>query len=267
MATIVETPLGTEPAAPRPRARVRSRFYFWQALACAAIAIGGFLPTYWLQLYPRTFNGPPLLHIHGLLCTSWILFLISQTWLMSEGKVRSHRDWGLLGISLATAVVVVGCITAVVALREEIATGHGVAALAFLTTPLAAVGRFAVFTGAAIACVHRPEWHKRLMIVGTVSLIEAAAARIAFTMAQGMAPGLRPSVLGPPPPMMPVVVGLLLQSIIVAGMIHDKRTRGAIHPAWIVGLTVSVAVIVLKVPLSTTPGWLAFAQWTTHIAG
>ena len=66
---------------------------------------------------------------------------------------------------------------------------------------------------------------------------------------------------------MPVIVGLLLQLLLVVGMVHDWRTRGRVHPAWIVGLAVSVAVIVLKVPLSTTAAWLAFAQWTTTIAG
>ena len=40
------------------------------------------------------------------------------------------------------------------------------------------------------------------------------------------------------------------------------------HPnILIIGLAVSVAVIVLKVPLSTTAAWLSFAQWTTTIAG
>ena len=104
------------------------------------------------------------------------------------------------------------------------------------------------------------------MIVGTVALIEAAAARFGFLMGVGHGPGMRPGFFPPPPAVMPLIVGLLLQLIIVAGMIHDKRTRGAVHPAWIVGLTLSVAVILLKVPLSTTHGWLAFAEWTTHIA-
>lgn len=267
MATIVDTPLDTDPLQPsRARAR-RGRFYLWLAVACAAVAIGGFLPTYWLQLYPRTFKGPPLLHIHGFLSTAWIAFSISQTWLMSEGKIRRHRDWGLAGISLATAVVVLGVITAIVSLQSELARGYGDLARSFLITPLASVFRFALFTGAAIALVHRPEWHKRLMIVGTVGLIEAAGARFGFLMGVGYGPGIRPGFFPPPPAVMPIVVGLLLQLIIVVGMIHDKRTRGAVHPAWIVGITLSVAIILLKVPLSTTSGWLAFAEWTTHIAG
>lgn len=266
MASIVDTPLDAVTRQPIRTPARRGRFFFWQAIACAAVAIGGFLPTYWLQLYPRTFKGPPLLHIHGLLCTAWIVFLAIQTWLVSENRIRRHRDWGLAGISLATMVVVVGVATAIVALQSELGRGYGDLARSFLITPLAAIFRFALFTGAAIALVHRSEWHKRLIIVGTVGLIEAAAARFGFLMGVGHGPGLRPGFFPPPPALMPVIIGLLLQLIIVAGMIHDKRTRGAIHPAWIVGMTLSVAVILLKVPLSTTSEWLAFADWTTHIA-
>ena len=244
----------------------RSRFFLWLAVACAAIAIFGFVPTYWSQIPAGTFVGPPLLHIHGALSTAWIVFLITQTWLVSAGKIRNHRDWGLAGIALATLVVVVGCAAAIVGLQERLARGEGDTARAFLATPLTAMALFAVFTAAAIACTRRPEWHKRLMLVGSISLVNAAAARFAFLMAVGHRPGLRPGLVATPPELMPTVVGLLLQFIVIAGMIRDKRTTGSIHPAWSVGLAVSVLALVVKVPLSHTAGWLAFADWTAHIA-
>jgi uncharacterized membrane protein YozB (DUF420 family) len=253
---------------PIPNRRLaRGRIFLWLATACAAIAVFGFVPTYWLQLPQGTFVGSPILHIHALLNTAWMLFLISQAWLVSSGKLRNHRDWGLAGIALATLVVVVGYATAIVSLQERLTRGEGDAARAFLSTPLTAMTLFAAFTAAAIACTHRPEWHKRLMIAGTVSLVNAAAARFAFLMAMGHRPGLRPGVLPPPPEAMPTIVGLLLQLIVIAGMIDDKRTRGSVHPAWTIALVISVSTILLKVPLSHTAAWLAFASWTTHIAG
>ena len=265
MATDVETS-GDGRFSTHPQ-RIRRRFYFWLSLVCAAVAVFGFMPTYWMQLPARTFVGPPLVHIHGLLSTAWVLFLISQTWLVSEGKIRRHRDWGLAGVALASAVVIFGSATAIVSLKERLARGEGDAARAFLSTPLTAITLFAVFTAAAIACTHRPEWHKRLMIAGTVSLVNAAAARFAFLIAVGHQPGMRPGVLPPPPDAMPTVVGLLLQLIVVAGMIHDKRVRRSVHPAWTVSLVGTVVVLLVKIPLSHTSGWLAFADWTTHIAG
>ena len=263
MATIANNSNGQ----PRRRALVRSRVFLWLAAVCAAIAILGFVPTYWLQLPARTFVGPPLLHIHAALNTVWVLFLVSQAWLVSEGKLRNHRDWGLAGISLASVVVVVGYATAIESLTYELAHGRGDAARAFFTVPIFSMTVFAGFTASAIACTRRSEWHKRLMIAGTVSLIGAAAGRLGFLIGVGHGPGLRPGLLPPPPQALPVIAGLLMQLILVAGMVHDKRTRGSVHPAWIVALTVSVAAILLEAPLSHTASWLAFADWTTRISG
>lgn len=263
MATIVES----QKEHSARRTLVRSRFFLWLAMACAAIAILGFMPTYWLQLPAGTFVGSPLLHIHGVLNTAWVLFLMSQAWLVSEGRIRNHRDWGLAGIALATLVFVIGYTTAIVSLQERLARGEGDAARIFLATPLTAMTLFGLFTAAAIASTHRPEWHKRLMIAGTVSLIQAAAARFAFLMAVGHGPGVRPGLVVTPPEAMPTVVGLLLQGVLVAGMVNDKRTRGSVHPAWLVALAISISALILKVPLSHTAAWLAFANWTTHVAG
>ncbi|HJP69607.1 MAG TPA: hypothetical protein VJ846_11960 [Sphingomicrobium sp.] len=249
------------------RALVRSRFFLWLATICAAIAILGFMPTYWLQLPARTFVGPPLLHIHAALNTAWVLFLISQAWLVSEGRLRNHRNWGLAGISLASVVVVVGFATAIESLNYELAHGGSDAARAFFTVPIFSMTVFAGFTASAIACTRRPEWHKRLIIAGTVSLVGAAAGRVGFLIGVGHGPGLRPGLLPPPPQSLPVIAGLLMQLILIAGMVHDKRSRGSIHPAWTVALSVSIAAILLQVPLSHTAGWLAFADWTTHMAG
>jgi hypothetical protein len=204
-------------------------------LALAVIAVGGFMPTYWLQLPTRTFIGPPVLHIHGALCTVWILFLVTQAWLVAEGRIRNHRAWGLGGIALASLVTVLGVAVAIAGLRVKLELGFGDAARSFLIIPLTALGLFAVFTGAAIVNVHRPEWHKRFMIVGTIGLVEAAAARIGFVMATGGGPGVRPSLF-PPGPATPIVItALMMELLIVAGMIHDKLKVGRVHPAWWVG--------------------------------
>ena len=243
-----------------------SRVFLWLTIACAAVAIGGFMPTYWLQLPAHTFKGPPLLHIHGALATAWILYLVSQAWLVSSGRLRSHKSWGLVGISLASIVVVIGIVTAIYALGIETAAGYGDAARSFLIVPLSAMLGFAGFTAAAIANVRRPDWHKRLMVVGTVNMLGAAAARIGFVLATGGGPGARPGLF-PPPPALPVIVtGLLLQLILVAGMIHDRRHLGRIHRAWWIGLAVNIAIIFLRQPIGATPAFIAFADWTTRIA-
>lgn len=244
-----------------------SHFYVWMAGACALVAFGGFAPTYWLQLPAGTFVGSPLLHIHAALFSTWTLFLVTQTLLAANGRLDHHRAWGLAGISLATAMVVIGLAAAIQTLTRGLAAGYGDHSRAFLILPVSAISLFAGFFVAAIANIRRPERHKRFMLLATISLLQAAMGRIFFVLVTGGGPGLRPG-LGPPPPLIiGLVPSLIIEALIIAGIVHDWRTRGRPHPVWLIGAAVTTAVILLRGPLSATPGWLAFADSLAHIVG
>ena len=172
-------------------------FYVWMAGACALIAFVGFAPTYWLQLAPGTFIGSPLLHLHALLFSAWPLYLLLQTTLAARGRVDRHRAWGLLGVSLATAMVFVGFAVANEVLATRLAAGYGDRARAFHIASTSIITLFGVFVFAAIAYVQRPEIHKRLMLLATISMLPPAIARLFFAVSVGIGPGLRPG-LGPP---------------------------------------------------------------------
>jgi hypothetical protein len=241
----------------RDRART---FYVWLALACFIAAFGGFAPTYWLQLPAGTFVGKPLVHLHAALFSGWTLLLLSQTMLAARGRLSHHRAWGMAGISLATAMLLVGLAVAIGSMTHGVAAGYGDRSRAFLILPVTSILVFAGFFAAAIANINRPEWHKRFMFVATASLLEAAIARIFFILATGGGPGMRPG-LGPPPPVaIGLGGGLAGDLVIVAGMAFDWRTRGRPHPAWLIGLVVAVTMQVLRGPISTTVPWLAIAR-------
>lgn len=244
-----------------------ANFHAWMAAACVLIAFGGFAPTYWLQLPARTFVGTPLLHLHGLVFSVWPLFLFSQAWLASRGKLRQHRAWGLWGIALASAMVVLGVAAAIGTLRHGLAGGYGDVARGFFIVPITALGLFAGFVIAAIMRRADRGWHQRLMLLATISLLQAAVARIFFVLISGGGPGLRPG-LGPPPPLVVTMVpGLLLELFIVAGVIHDWRRHGRPHPAWIAGAIVTTAVVLLRVPLASSQLWLDIAGFMATFAG
>jgi hypothetical protein len=242
-------------------ARDKARyFYVWMALANAAIAFGGFAPTYWLQLPAGTFVGSPMLHLHAALFSAWTLLLLSQTMLAAQGRLYHHRAWGLGGISLATAMLLVGLAAAIGSMNAGLAAGYGDRSLAFAILPVSSILVFAGFFAVAVANINRPEWHKRFVLVATVSLLQAAVARIFFVLATGGGPGARPG-LGPPPPVsIGLAGGLIVDLLIVAGMIFDWRTRGRAHRAWLIGLAVTLSVQILRGPISTTAPWLAVAR-------
>jgi hypothetical protein len=244
-----------------------SHFYLWMAVACALVAFGGFAPTYWLQVPAGTFVGPPLLHIHAALFSGWTLLLVWQAYLVESGRVERHRATGLAGIGLATAMVIVGFATAIYSVRTGLAAGFGDSVREFFIVPVSALVLFAGFFVAAISNIRRPEWHKRLILMATISLLPAAVARWFFVLATGGGPGMRPGLGQPLPVSFAAAPGLLVELLIVAGMVYDWRTRGRPHPIWLYGAAITTAVIVIRGPISASAGWLSFADAMTRLAG
>jgi hypothetical protein len=242
-------------------------FYVWMAGACAVIAFGGFAPTYWLQLVPGTFIGSPLLHLHALLFSAWILFFLLQTTSAALGRIERHRAWGLVGISLATAMVLVGFATADEVLEKRLAAGFGDRARAFHIASTSIITLFGVFIIAALAFISRPEVHKRLMVLATISLLPPAIARLLFAVNVGIGAGLRPG-LGPPRTVDSVLAAALIaDALILAGMIYDVRTRGRVHPTYFIGGAILVVVQLLRAPVSTTHWWYAVADFLARFSG
>ena len=248
-------------------ARERRSFYVLMAAASLVVAFVGFAPTYWLQLTPGTFIGTPLLHLHAALFSAWPLYLLVQTTLAARGRVGRHRAWGLLGISLATAMVFVGFAVANDVLAARLAAGYGDAARAFHIASISMMTLFGGFVFVAILFVSRPEIHKRLMLLATVSMLAPAIARVLFALSVGIGPGLRPG-LGPPRTVESVLMPeLIADALIAARVIYDMRTRGRPHPAYLIGGPIVLAVQVLRIPLSTTPLWYAIADFLARFSG
>lgn len=253
-------------SAVRPARQQRS-FYVAMAAACLVVAVVGFAPTYWLQLPSGTFIGTPLLHLHAGLFSAWLIYLLLQTMLAARGRIGLHRAWGLFGISLATAMVLVGFAVANDVLATRLAAGYGDAARAFHVASISMITLFGGFVFAAVLYVSRPEIHKRLMMLATASMLAPAIARVLFALNVGMGPGLRPG-LGPPRTIESVLMpALIADALIIAGVIYDMRTRRRPHPAYLIGGAIMLAVQVLRAPLSTTPWWLAIADFFARFSG
>jgi len=242
------------------------RVYVLLAGLCTAIALTGFAGTYWLQLPFGTFVGSPLVHLHGLLFSVWTLFFLWQAMLIANRRNANHRAWGLAGIALASAMVFTGSAVAIAGLHDRIAQGHAEAGRAFLVVPLTAIWLFAGFVIAAMVRRRSTDWHKRLMLVANANLIGAAIARFFFLALTGGGPGLRPG-LGPPATTTTALIpSLLAYVVILIGMGFDWRARGRPHPAYVWGLGISVAVVVVRGPLSGTESWSAFADFLAGFA-
>jgi uncharacterized membrane protein YozB (DUF420 family) len=153
------------------------QFYVRIAAACVVVAAIGFAPTYWLPLFRGSVEVPPIVHVHAAVFYAWTLLFLFQTWLVANGRLTHHRAWGVFGVALATTMCFVGMAAAISRLKQSTAAGFGEATQAFTIIPVSGIAFFAVLFLVALLRVGQPQTHKRLMLVATVSLLQAPVGR------------------------------------------------------------------------------------------
>jgi hypothetical protein len=232
---------------PGPLVRRRHpRFYNGMSLLIAAIVFAGFSRTFYLSPW---LHGPalsPLRIVHGVAFSAWIVLFVAQTTLVAAGRTDLHRRLGVAGAVLAAGMVVLGTVLAIANARE----GHappGIPPLVFLIIPLFDMVVFAPMVAAAVWYRHRPETHKRLMLLATLSLLAAAVARLPTALA---AAG-------------PLFYFGVVDLLILTGVLYDRVTRGKVHPVYVWGGLAILASQVIRIALSGTSAWLAVATWLT----
>ncbi len=236
-------------------------FYLNISVLCAVMAFAGFLPSYWMPILHANLHIPRVAHLHGIIFFSWTMFFVLQTWLAAHSRTAMHRELGLVGISLATAMLFTGTMVSVSGMNRFIAMGFADEARAFAIVPISAIAYFAVVFAYAIANIKRPEIHKRMMVLATVSLLQPAVARWFIYF---LAP---PDAIGPQPVLLTIAPGIVADLPLIYAMIYDKQTRGRPHSIYVIGIITLVAMQVLRVPVSTSTAWFAIADWLAALSG
>lgn len=226
------------------------RLFASAALLFPLIILIGFARTYYLKF---AFSAPPLpgllVHIHGLLMTTWIAFFITQVWLIRSKRTVVHMRLGIIGVALSVAIIFVGFFTAVSAAKYGSAsTPPNIPPLAFLTVPFFDLSVFAALFGAAIYYRKRPANHKRLMLLTVLNFLPPAVGRFPIASLQSLGPlfffGV-PTVLA---------IGLL---------IYDTWRNRKLNVAFLVGTIFLMASYPLRIVISGTEAWISFATWLT----
>jgi uncharacterized membrane protein YozB (DUF420 family) len=222
----------------------RDRIFFaTMAVACAVTVFVGFAPTFYLR--PRSPSADALpfyLQLHGAVFTMWILLFGAQVALVASRQVRWHRRLGWAGVALAAAMVVSGLIAGVLSMRREFAAGHEEAASAFLLTPVSAMLVFATLTGAAVVWRRRLETHKRLMLLATISLLDAAIARWPITFSADW------------------MFLALTDVFILVSFAYDVATRRWIAGAYLWGGALVVVGQMIRLTVGGTDTWQGLAR-------
>lgn len=221
------------------------RPYIWAAMACALIAFTGFARSYYLKSLFAKPPLPALLHVHGIIMSAWCLLFVGQTYLVATQQVRLHRRLGIVGAALAILVVVLGGYITVEATAREV-RAHVVRQFHFLFgLNLVNLLDFAILVATALALRARPEFHKRLMLLATVTLLAPAIARIVLLFTHDGMSQL-----------------WAFDFCVLACIVPDTVLHRRLHPAFGWGAGLVLSSFNLTFIALSAKWWLPFVAWT-----
>src|SRR2546427_3493984 len=151
-------------------------FFTGMTILILASVLLGFAKSYFLA---GVFWAPLpnwLIHVHGAVFMSWILLLVVQASLVARGRVDVHRRLGLFVFGLACLMVIVGVSAGTDFLRR----GENVPGFdpqTFYAVTLGDIVIFGTLVGLAFRARFNPPAHKRLILLGTIGLLDDAISR------------------------------------------------------------------------------------------
>jgi hypothetical protein len=230
------------------RTRTRDRVFFSGiALVLAVTVLAGFSRTYYFNGFAADpFPLSPLLHLHGIVYSAWMLLLVLQTTLIARGRVRMHRRLGIAGCLIAASMVVLGIAVAVTRTADGVTTDRGVPPLVFLAVPLVGMLVFTALFAAAVLQRRNAAAHKRLVILATLETVTAAVARLPVVETWG-----------------PLGFFGVIDVFVIALVAYDLATLRRVHPATLWGGLFFVLSQPLRLVIGGSPLWISFATWLT----
>jgi len=230
------------------------------AAVFAATAFLSFVPSYWARIGAGSLNAPPIIHIHGALFFAWTIFYVAQTALVAARRTPNHRTWGLAGIALFSVMMCTTTALGIRAMHVADQLGVGDAGRQFAVVTFSLIALMAGLFASAIACIRRPEVHRRLMLLVMIVMMEPAIARWFKLLAPAGA-------AGPPPLIATIPTSLVSDLLLLAAVVHDWRTRGRPHHVYVWGGALLVAVQASLIPLGQSAAWMAFARALQGLMG
>lgn len=243
-----------------PRAHAVDRWIFvGMAVWFIAIVLAGFVPDSIMKVgLVRTGQRapfPPILHIHAVVMGSFLLLLLTQSWLMATGRKAQHMRLGVVGMVLAPLLVVVGFILAptMYHLLWDAAQAAPAGKRAELTGALGVwddilllqirIGiTFAIFMTIALKARARDSGtHKRMVFLAVAMALPAGFDRIPW--------------LWSTMPASAVSADLWTLFAVAPMFLWDVSRNRRVHPAYVTWMAVNIPFAVAVYGLWDKPWW------------
>ncbi|MFT2090333.1 hypothetical protein [Paraglaciecola sp. 2405UD69-4] len=210
------------------------KFYVFISTLISIIIVLGF-SQYFSSLFRHDLKSPLFIHMHVLLFFFWVFFYTTQALLPAFGRVDLHKKLGKFSIPITLLIVIDGLYVTFERLNIRVENGNIEGARLFLLQPLTDMIIFPMIVFTALLYRKKREIHKRLMLLATLFISIAAVVRLDFGI-----PGLNL---------------LTWISPIMIAIIYDYYTKKVIHPVYIIGAVLFVAVYLRTKLLWHTPLW------------
>ena len=223
-------------------------FFSGMAVLLLGSVFLGFAHSYYLAGMFRAPLPSAIIHVHGTLFSSWILFLLAQTTLVASGRTDVHRRIGIAGFLLACLMVVVGVWAATNSLGRS-GGPPGIDPKTFYIIPMTDMLIFGVLVFFAYRARFDSAAHKRIIMVATVALMIAAIARWPLAAVQRN----------------PVKAALVSYVFLLMMMAYDLWSTRKIHRATIWASAFLIFVQQIRFPIGQSAMWHAFANWAQSL--
>lgn len=163
------------PARPEQRRQATQLFFLGAHLIILAAVVLGFSRSFFLRPLFSATPLPSVLVVHGVVLTGWFILVLTQAILVQTARPRAHRRFGWVVGAYASLVVILGLL-ADVSLASGIrsaADPENIVAWGNLFTLVL----FSIFVAMAIRLRRRPDMHKRLILLASISILGPATAR------------------------------------------------------------------------------------------
>ena len=234
-----------------PFHRADRNFYLVFLLACWLGVIMGFLPAVTGRLAGHApYPAPPILQVHALAFSAWLLLLTIQIGLVRIRKVALHMTFGVVGIALIPVMTVSGFGSEV--FSQQFHFDRPPNNLGFFILPIFYVVAFTILATLAVLARKNSSAHKRLILLATTMIVGAAYARwwgegLARTFGDGYAGMLLNTYAG---------TNLLL----LAAIAYDLVTRRRLHPVFEIAVPCILIAEVITSIIYHSPQWPPIAQ-------
>jgi len=162
------------------RGKVEDRFFVGMSVLLLATVLVGFAKSYFLAGLVRAPLPNKLIHVHAVFFSGWIVLLIAQASFISRKQFNLHRQVGLLGFGLACGMIVVGIMAATDSMTRIKMVGP-FDMRTFYAVPMFDILVFAVLIFLAYRWRHDPATHKRLILIASITIVDAATGRSPLT--------------------------------------------------------------------------------------